>query len=110
MILFYKIETVHGILQCRRDTDVALVSASAMEQTAGSETATFAIEHMVKVSHWEALKAALDAEWSTVLTMRSGDHAVEYRSPRKEDYWDRESKRLRRMVFEPWSQALPDSQ
>ncbi len=87
------------MLQYRLGTVVALVLASPMEHTSVSENVTFTIERIIKVSAWAALKAASGTEWETDLTTSSDDHAGEYPSPLRE-YWDRDAKRLLRMVFE----------
>ena len=56
---------------------------------------------MVKVQDVDKLKASLDIEWKIVLLSEANDDREQYASPTKAEYWDRDVKKLKRIVSEP---------
>ena len=90
-----------SMLQHRLDKDTALVLASALEVATDTQETTFIVEHMVKVQDGNNLKIALDIEWKIVLLGEANKERDRYASPTKAEYWDREVKKLKRMVSEP---------
>ena len=90
-----------GMLQHRLDKDTALVLVSALEIAPDTQEKTFTVEHMVKVQDWQTLKTSLDNEWKTVLLNESSEEREKYASPGRVEYWDRDVKKLKRMVSEP---------
>ena len=90
-----------NMLQYRLDQDVALVLASAVDINPDTQEKTFTVEKIEKVQHWEAVKNSLEQEWQTVLLNRMKHDTEEYTSPQKAEYWDRDVKRLKRMISEP---------
>ena len=96
-----------GMLQYRLDKDVALVLVSAWDQHEDTKTVTCTIENMVKVSEIcnRRLKIALQQEWKTALTRNPQEQQQDmYQSPQKAEYWERPTKKLRRMESEPTSE------
>lgn len=89
------------MLQYRLDQDVALVLASAVDIHPDTKEKTFTVEKIEKVQDWETVKESLDQEWKTVLLNRTKDDSEQYLTPQKAEYWDREVKRLKRMISEP---------
>ncbi len=59
------------------------------------------MEKIEKVQHWDAVEISLDQGWQTVLLNRMKTDTEIYSSPQKAKYWDRDVKRLRRMISEP---------
>ena len=90
-----------SMLQHRLDTDTALVLASALEVAPDTQEKTFTVEHMVKVQDFDKLKASLDIEWKIVLLSEANEDREQYASPTKAEYWDRDVKKLKRIVSEP---------
>ena len=90
-----------SMLQHRLDTDTALVLASALEVAPDTQEKTFTVEHMVKVQDVDKLKASLDIEWKIVLLSEANEDREQYASPTKAEYWDRDVKKLKRIVSEP---------
>ena len=90
-----------SMLQHRLDKDTALVLASALEVATDTQEKTFTVEHMVKVQDENKLKMSLDIEWKIVLLSEANEEREQYASPTKAEYWDREVKKLKRMVSEP---------
>ena len=90
-----------SMLQHRLDTDTALVLASALEVAPDTQEKTFTVEHMVKVQDVDKLKTSLDIEWKIVLLSEANDDREQYASPTKAEYWDRDVKKLKRIVSEP---------
>lgn len=88
-----------AMLQYRLDKETALVYASAVDVD-GSEK-TFTVEHMEKVQDSGALRASLEAEWQTALLESPPAEKEKQASPLKAEYWDRDVKRLKRMISEP---------
>ena len=56
---------------------------------------------MVKVQDADKLKMSLDIEWKVVLLSEANEERQQYASPTKAEYWDRDVKKLKRMVSEP---------
>ena len=90
-----------SMLQHRLDKDTALVLASALEVAPDTQEKTFTVEHMVKVQDVDKLKTSLDIEWKIVLLSEANEEREQYASPTKAEYWDRDVKKLKRMVSEP---------
>ena len=90
-----------SMLQHRLDKDTALVLASALEVAPDTQEKTFTVEHMVKVQDVDKLKASLDIEWKIVLLSEANEDREQYASPTKAEYWDRDVKKLKRIVSEP---------
>ncbi len=88
-------------LQYRLDKDTALALASAVEIDAATQEQFFIVEHMTKAQDVETLKRSLDTEWRTVLVTAAPNENEQYSSPRKVEYWDRDVKRLKRIISEP---------
>ena len=88
-------------LQYRLDKERALVLVSAIEVDRATNEKTFTIEHMTKIQDWDSLKASMDHEWKTLLLPESRDDEEEYNSPVKAEYWDRGTKKLKRIISEP---------
>ena len=62
---------------------------------------------MVKVSEIcnRSMNIALQQEWKTALTRNSQEQQQDmYQSPQKAEYWERPTKKLRRMESEPTSE------
>ena len=90
-----------SMLQHRLDKDTALVLASALEVAPDTQEKTFTVEHMVKVQDVDKLKTSLDIEWKIVLLSEANDEREQYASPTKAEYWNRDVKKLKRIVSEP---------
>ena len=90
-----------SMLQYRLDKDTALVLASAVEVDPTTKVKTFSVERIDKVQDAEALKASLDIEWRTVLLKQEHRDVEMHSSPLKPEYWDRDVKRLKRLISEP---------
>ena len=90
-----------SMLQHRLDTDTALVLASALEVAPDTQEKTFTVEHMVKVQDVDKLKTSLDIEWKIVLLSEANEEREQYASPTKAEYWNRDVKKLKRIVSEP---------
>ena len=90
-----------GMLQHRLDKDTALVLASALEVAPDTQEKTFTVEHMVKVQDVDKLKTSLDIEWKIVLLSEANEEREQYASPTKAEYWNRDVKKLKRIVSEP---------
>ena len=90
-----------SMLQHRLDKDTALVLASALEVAPDTQEKTFTVEHMVKVQDVDKLKTSLDIEWKIVLLSEANEDREQYASPTKAEYWDRDVKKLKRIVSEP---------
>ena len=90
-----------SMLQHRLDKDTALVLASALEVAPDTQEKTFTVEHMVKVQDVDKLKTSLDIEWKIVLLSEANEEREQYASPTKAEYWDRDVKKLKRIVSEP---------
>jgi len=88
------------MLQYRVDKDTALVLASAVDVDPTTQVKTFTVEHITKVQDLGSLKQSLETEWRTVLEEAIADASDSYSSPQKVEYWDREAKRLKRMISE----------
>ena len=58
------------------------------------------MEHMAKVQDWHKLKVSMEHEWQTVLLGAPTEDDEKYQSPVKPEYWDRNVKRLKRIVSE----------
>ncbi len=56
---------------------------------------------MEKAQDWQSMKVSLEHEWRTVLVNKTKDENEQYASPQKAEYWDRDVKRMKRMVSEP---------
>jgi hypothetical protein len=89
------------MLQYKLDKDTALVLASAVEIEPKTQENTFIVEHMEKAQDWQSLKVSLEHEGRTVLVNKTKDENEQRASPQKPEYWDRDVKRLKRMVSEP---------
>ena len=90
-----------SMLQHRLDKDTALVLASALEVAPDTQEKTFTVEHMVKVQDVDKLKTSLDIEWKIVLLSEANEEREQYASPTKAEYWNRDVKKLKRIVSEP---------
>ena len=90
-----------SMLQHRLDKDTALVLASALEVAPDTQEKTFTVEHMVKVQDVDKLKTSLDIEWKIVLLSEANEERDQYASPTKAEYWNRDVKKLKRIVSEP---------
>ena len=90
-----------SMLQHRLDKDTALVLASALEVAPDTQEKTFTVEHMVKVQDADKLKTSLDIEWKIVLLSEANEEREQYASPTKAEYWNRDVKKLKRIVSEP---------
>ena len=90
-----------SMLQHRLDKDTALVLASALEVAPDTNEKTFTVEHMVKVQDVDKLKTSLDIEWKIVLLSEANEEREQYASPTKAEYWNRDVKKLKRIVSEP---------
>ena len=90
-----------SMLQHRLDKDTALVLASALEVAPDTKEKTFTVEHMVKVQDVDKLKTSLDIEWKIVLLNEANEEREQYASPTKAEYWNRDVKKLKRIVSEP---------
>ena len=90
-----------SMLQHRLDKDTALVLASALEVAPDTKEKTFTVEHMVKVQDVDKLKTSLDIEWKIVLLSEANEEREQYASPTKAEYWNRDVKKLKRIVSEP---------
>ena len=90
-----------SMLQHRLDKDTALVLASALEVAPDTQAKTFTVEHMVKVQDVDKLKTSLDIEWKIVLLSEANEEREQYASPTKAEYWNRDVKKLKRIVSEP---------
>ena len=90
-----------AMLQYRLDNDVALVLMSAWSKSPVSDRQVATIEHMRKLGEEEktSLLASLAVEWKAALTDTIKE-ADEYQSPQKPEYWERATKKLRRMESE----------
>ena len=91
-----------SMLQHRLDKDTALVLASALEVAPDTQEKTFTVEHMVKVQDVDKLKTSLDIEWKIVLLSEANEEREQYASPTKAEYWNRDVKKLKRIVSEPF--------
>ena len=87
-------------MQYRLDKETALVLVSAVEIDSDSQEKTFTVEHMAKVQDWHKLKVSMEHEWQTVLLEAPTEDHGKYNSPVKPEYWDRNVKRLKRIVSE----------
>ena len=90
-----------SMLQHRLDKDTALVLASALEVAPDTQEKTFTVEHMMKVQDENRLKMSLDIEWKNVLLSEVNEKREQYASPTKAEYWNRDVKKLKRIVSEP---------
>jgi len=88
------------MLQYRLDKETALVLASAVDVDPDTQGKTFTVEHMTKVQDVDCLKQSLETEWRTVLEQAIPNDPGQYSSPQRVEYWDREAKRLKRMISE----------
>ena len=88
-------------LQYRLDKETALVLVSAVDIDPDTQEKTFTVEHMAKVQDWHRLKVSMEREWQTVLLQETKDEDEKYNSPVKAEYWDRDVKRLKRIISEP---------
>jgi len=93
-----------NMLDYRLGKDTALVLASAVQIDSVTKEKTFVIEHIKKVGGTDIqnVKNSLDTEWHTVLTTAVSDpeEIERYVSPKKVEYWNRDVKRLKRLVSE----------
>ena len=67
----------------------------------GPQQRAFTSEHMVKVQDGDKLKMSLDIEWKIVLLNEANEEREQYASPTKAEYWNRDVKKLKRIVSEP---------
>jgi len=88
------------MLQYRLDKDTALVLVSAVEIDPVTREQTFTVEHITKVQDVDNLKKSLETEWRTVLEHVVPEENEQYSSPHKVEYWDRQAKRLKRIISE----------
>ena len=58
------------------------------------------MEHITKVQDVANLKKSLETEWRTVLEHVDSNESEQYSSPKKVEYWDRDAKKLKRIVSE----------
>ncbi len=59
------------------------------------------ITNMTKVVDWNVLKSSLGSGWRTVLQKKVDEEKNQYASPKKPEYWDRDVKKLKRIISEP---------
>jgi len=90
----------NNMLQYRLDKDTALVLASAVDIDPVTREQTFTVEHITKVQDVDNLKKSLETEWRTVLEHVVPEENEQYSSPHKVEYWDRQAKRLKRIISE----------
>jgi len=90
----------NNMLQYRLDKDTALVLASAVDIDPVTQEKTFTVEHITKVQDVDNLKKSLETEWRTVLEHVVPKESEQYSSPQKVEYWDRDAKRLKRIISE----------